>query len=158
MTHIAQTGRTRTAPDMFAPIAFMRREMDRLFDQAGANFWNGNGAGANGLTPDMDIAETDKDIQIVADLPGVDVKDVDVSLANGVLTIRGEKRSERDEKKADFHLQERSFGAFTRRISVPEGCDPNQVKAEFANGVLKVTVPKPAEAQAAAAKIKITKA
>ncbi len=142
---------------LMAPFAVLRREMDRLWDQASSNgltssIWEDDGGAVR-----MDVAETDKDVQIVADLPGVDLKDVDISLANNTLTIRGEKKSERDEKKADFHLVERRFGAFTRKVTLPEGCDPAQVKAEYANGVLKVVVPKPAEIVAATHKIKITK-
>lgn len=156
MKDLAHQPRYRMPPKMFAPLDFIRQEMDRLFDQASTN----GGLPAltrNGAMPDMDVAETDKEIQITAELPGVDVKDVDITLANGLLTIKGEKRSERDERKAEFHLVERSFGAFERRIAVPDECDPSQVKAEFANGVLHLTVAKPASAQSAAQKIKITK-
>lgn len=157
MKDLIPSPRSRYLPEMFGPLGFLRREMDRLFDQAGANgallpLWEKNAA-----APQMDVAETGKEIQITAELPGVDLKDVEVTLANGILSIKGEKRSERDEKKANFHLVERTFGMFERRISVPEGCDPAQVKAKFSNGVLEVTVQKPAEAQSAAQKIQITK-
>jgi HSP20 family protein len=156
MKDLAPSPRARTLPEAFAPLDFIRREMDRLFDQAshngGLSAWPRGGA-----MPDIDVAETDKEIQVTAELPGVDVKDVDVTLANGMLSIKGEKRSERDERNAEFHVIERNFGAFERRIGVPEGCDPAQVKAEFTNGVLRVTIPKPASAQAAAQKIEITK-
>lgn len=155
MSALTPFERTRGASDFFAPIAYMRREIDRLFDQANTNGWTGI-ADRNIAGLRMDVAETDKDIVVSAELPGVDIKDVDVSLDGGALTIKGEKRSERDEKRSNFHLVERSFGSFERRISVPDSCDPAQVKAEFSNGVLTVTVPKPASA-AAAAKIKITK-
>jgi HSP20 family protein len=155
MTGLTPFDKTRGASDFFAPIAYVRREIDRLFDQANTNDWTGL-ADRNIAGLRMDVAETDKEIVVTAELPGVDIKDVDVSLAEGVLTIKGEKRSERDEKRSNFHLVERSFGAFERRIGVPDSCDPEQVKAEFSNGVLTVTVPRPASA-APAAKIKITK-
>lgn len=155
MSALTHYDKARPVSDFMEPFAFMRREIDRLFDQANSNGW--------AATPDrnlaglrMDIGETEKDITISAELPGVEIKDVDVSLVGGVLTIKGEKRSARDEKRSDYHLVERSFGSFERRIGVPDGCDPAQVRAEFTNGVLTVTIPKPASA-APAAKIKITK-
>ncbi len=153
MSALTPSEKSRSASDFFAPIAFMRREIDRLFEEANGNGWTGV-ADRTVASLRMDVAETDKEIVIAAELPGVDIKDVDVSLANGVLTIKGEKRSERDEKRSDFHIIERSFGAFERRVAVPEACDPAQVKAQFADGVLTVTVPKPANT-APAAKIKI---
>lgn len=156
MTDLMTLNRPGTAFEAAGPFDFLRREMDRLFDVAGngglLNPWSRNGAMLH-----MDVAETEKDIQVSAELPGVDLKDVDVTLANGVLCIKGEKRVERDEKKADFHIVERSVGTFERRISVPDGCDAAQIKAEFSNGLLKVTVSKPASAQSAAQKIKISK-
>lgn len=155
MRSLTTNERARPGPDFFAPVDFMRREIERLFDQAGANGWS-SALDRNFAALRMDVAETEKDLLVTAEIPGIDIKDIDVSLASGVLTIKGEKRSERDEQKANYHLVERSFGAFERRIAVPEGCDPNNVKAEYSNGILKVVVPKPADA-AATAKIKITK-
>jgi HSP20 family protein len=142
---------------MLAPFAQLRRDLDRLWQQANDNGWAASMWEDDGGSVRIDVAETDKEIQVIADIPGIDPKDVDITLANNVLTIRGEKKSERDEKKADFHLVERRFGAFTRKIAVPQGCDHAQVKAEYANGVLTIRVPKPAEAVAANHKIKITK-
>jgi HSP20 family protein len=98
----------------------------------------------------MDVAETDKEILVTAELPGVDREDVEVSLAPGLLIIKGEKRGERDEKKADYQIIERSFGAFERRVAVPDACDAAQVKAKFDKGVLTVRIPKPASAPEAA--------
>jgi HSP20 family protein len=146
-----------TPATMLAPIASLRREMDRLWDELNANGWTANLLRDDAVGVRMDVAETEKEIQITADLPGVDLKDLDISLANDILTIHGERKSERDEQKANFHLIERSFGQFTRKIAVPEGCDPAQVKADFTNGVLKIAIAKPAETIAPPHKIKITK-
>jgi HSP20 family protein len=158
MTDLTPTTSGRGYTNMFGPLDFIRREMDRLFDQAG-----GNGAWAspfarNGAAPQMDVSETDTQIDVVAELPGIEAKDVEVTLANGVLTIKGEKRSERDDSKADYRLIERTFGAFERRIPVPESCDRAKVKADFANGVLKISITKPVEAQKSAKRIPINQA
>lgn len=141
---------------MAPSISALRRQFDRLFDDfgAGAAFadWNGNGR----LLPEADYAETDKEIVITADLPGVDQKDVEITLEDDLLTIRGEKRVERDEKKERYQLCERSYGAFERSMSVPHGIDADKIKATFDKGVLKVTMPKPAELQTLRKQIKIS--
>jgi HSP20 family protein len=139
------------------PFAALRRELDRLFDDFGAGAlpsWNGNGQ----FLPEADYAETDKDIVVTAELPGVDEKDVEVTLNDDVLTIRGEKRSQRDEKNERYQLAERSYGSFERSMSVPRGIDADKIKATFDKGVLKVTLPKPAELQAQRHQIKISSA
>jgi HSP20 family protein len=92
--------------------------------------------------------ETDKEIEITAELPGLEEKDVQVNLADNVLTIRGEKKAEKEEKEKNYHMIERSYGSFSRSIELPAGIDPNAVKATIDKGVLKVTVPKPAAAVA----------
>ena len=92
-----------------------------------------------------------------ADLPGVDEKDVEVVLSDGRLTIKGEKKLEKEEKKQDYYLHERSYGSFARSVALPFEADPDQVKASFAKGVLTVTVPKPPEVKAKQKKIPIGK-
>jgi HSP20 family protein len=125
----------------------MRREFDRVFDRFGHDGFDLAPFGNGRLLPEADYAETDKDIVITAELPGVDAADVEISLAHNVLTIRGEKRSERNEKKEQYQFAERAYGAFERVIGVPEGIDPAKVEAKFDKGVLKVTLPKPPEAK-----------
>jgi HSP20 family protein len=93
----------------------------------------------------------------VAALPGVGEKDVEVVLSEGRLTIKGEKKQEKEEKKKSYHLVERSYGSFARSIGLPFAADPDQVKASFAKGVLSVTVPKPPEVKAKEKKIPIGK-
>jgi HSP20 family protein len=95
----------------------------------------------------MDVAETDKVIEITVELPGLEKKDVELNVTDNLLTIRGEKRSEREEKNKDYHLVERSFGSFPRSVELPEGVKPEDITAEIARGVLKVTVQKPAPKQ-----------
>jgi HSP20 family protein len=112
------------------------------------------------LAPRIDIAESKDAINLTAELPGVDEKDVDVTLADGVLTIRGEKKAERDEKDKDknWHVVERSYGSFSRTISLPFDPDSAKVEAKFDKGVLHVHLPKPAEVAKKQQKIEIKKA
>jgi HSP20 family protein len=137
----------------------LRRDVDRLFD----SFWRGFDSPSFGgfeeasgrLRPRTDIAETNKEVEVKIELPGIDEKDVDITLSQGVLTIKGEKKSEHEEKGGDFYLAERSFGAFQRSIQLPNGVDIDKVSAEFAKGVLTVRMPKLPEAQSTVKKIEV---
>jgi HSP20 family protein len=133
------------------PFATLQREMNRLFDTTFA----GQPASAAVLAPAIDIKETDKAVEVQAELPGVDEKDIQVTLENGVLTIKGEKKTEKEETKKDYYLSERSYGAFYRSFELPAAVESDKVNASFSKGVLKVTMPKPAGAQAKAKKIDI---
>ena len=105
--------------------------------------------------PAVDITQTDKGYEITAELPGMEDKDIEVKLANGVLTIRGEKRDEKEEKNKDYYVRERSFGSFERSFQVPENIDTDKINAGFKKGVLTITLPKSAEAQKAEKKIEV---
>jgi HSP20 family protein len=107
----------------------------------------------------IDIAESKDAVDVTAELPGVDEKDLDVTLANGVLTIRGEKRTERNEQDKDknWHVVERSYGSFSRAIPLPFDPDPAKVEAKFDKGVLHIHLPKPAEVAQKQQKIEIKK-
>lgn len=156
-------------PQVWRPFENLRREVDRLFDEFDGGFWRSPfrsslfnvmpfGRGDNGgfaATPAVDVSETDKAYEITAELPGLDDKNVEVKLANGVLTIRGEKQDEKEEKKKDYYMRERSFGAFERSFQVPDGVDSDKIEASFKNGVLSVTLPKSPEAQKAEKKIAV---
>jgi HSP20 family protein len=117
------------------------------------------GVGTGTLAPKIDVAESKDAIDLTAELPGVDEKDVDVTLTNGVLTIRGEKKTQRDEKDKDknWHVVERSYGSFSRTISLPFDPDPAKVDAKFDKGVLHVHLPKPVEVAKRQQKIEIKK-
>jgi HSP20 family protein len=108
------------------------------------------------MSPLIDVSETDKGVEVTVELPGVDEKDIDVSLANDVLTIKGEKKSETEKTAKDYHLIERAYGAFERSTRLPCEVDASKVKAEFKNGVLKVKLPKTPEAKAKSHKISVT--
>jgi HSP20 family protein len=140
------------------PFEALRREMDRLFDDFDGGSWRSplrRIEAAFGKIPAVDVTETDKSYEIAAELPGMDEKNVEVKLANGVLTIKGQKQDEKEETKKDYYMRERSFGSFERSFTVPEGVDNEKVEATFKKGVLTVTLPKSAETQKAEQKITV---
>jgi HSP20 family protein len=138
------------------PFTAMRREMDRLFDEATKSFSLARPAmGLGVMAPRVDVKETETGIEVEAELPGVAEKDVEVQLADGVLTIRGEKRQEREEKEKGWYLMERSFGSFLRQIPLPVEVEEDRVEARFDKGVLHVTLPKSARAEAKTRKIEV---
>ena len=99
--------------------------------------------------------DTKGDFVVKAELPGIDPKDIDISLSEGVLTIRGEKRQEKEEKDEGYHLVERSYGSFTRSIRLPREVQNEKINASYKNGVLKITLPKSEEAKKKEIKIKV---
>lgn len=150
------------------PFESLRREMDRLFDDFEGGWLSSPfrrslfGADPTWLqemslktVPAVNVSESDKAFEITAELPGMDEKNIEVSLANGNLTIKGEKHEEKEEKKKDYYVQERKFGSFERSFRVPDSVDTKKIEADFKNGVLKVTLPKTAEAQQPEQKIAI---
>lgn len=142
---------TRRADD---PFLSLQREMNRLFDDAfrGLPAIAGNGKAL--LAPSMDVKETDKAVQVTAELPGVDQKDVEVTYADGALIIKGEKKAEKEETKAGYHLSERSYGSFFRSMAIDD-VDADKIDAKFDKGVLTVTLPKVPAAQAKTKKIEV---
>lgn len=105
--------------------------------------------------PPVDIVDKGTAYEISAELPGLDENNIDVKVADGMLTIKGEKKEEKEEKKKDYYLSERRYGAFERRFSVPQGVDTGKIEASFKKGVLTVTLPKTSEAKAAEKKIAV---
>lgn len=121
-----------------SPIFGLRREIDRLFEDTFTR-------DGNNWTPAVDIKESDSDIRIDLELPGMKPEEVEITAENGLLTIRGEKRSERKEgDEGRYHVVERSYGAFMRTFTLPQGVDENHIQAEFKDGVLSIRIPKPA--------------
>jgi len=154
------------------PLATLRRQIDRLFDDLhlggsgsgrplGRNlfdlepFWRGELSLGN--APAVDIAEREKEYEITAELPGMDEKNIDLKYSNSMLTIKGEKTEEKEEKKKDYYLSERRFGSFQRSFQLPDGVAADKIEASFKNGVLTVILPKSAEAQKEEKKIAIKK-
>lgn len=121
-----------------SPIFGLRREIDRLFDDTFAR-------DGNSWTPAVDIKETDNEIRVELELPGLKPEDVEITAENGVLTIRGEKHVERKEgDESRYQVIERTYGTFMRTFQLPQGVDEDQIKAEFDNGVLSLHIPKAA--------------
>ncbi len=156
-----------TAMQMWRPFESLRREVDRLFDDFNMSpfrlpfrrpmfdiepFWSPDSWVA---APAVDFVEKDNAYEVHADLPGMDEKDIEVKLSNGVMTIKGEKHEEKEERKEDFHMRERRFGSFERALRVPETVDTAKIEASFKKGVLTVTLPKTAEAQKPVKKIEV---
>jgi len=141
------------------PFMAFRREMNRVFDDAFRGFGRGSMPSLFGpafgrmpmetLMPQIDVSESEREIQVTAEMPGINEKDVEVILADDMLTIRGEKKAEHEQKNRDYHLMERSHGTFSRSLPLPFAVDPSQVKAAFKNGVLTKVDPVCATAGAA---------
>jgi HSP20 family protein len=111
-----------------------------------------------GRAPIVDVAERENEYEITAELPGMEEKDIDLTVSDGVLTIKGERKEEKEEKNKDYHISERRYGSFQRSFRLPDGVDDSRIDAKFKNGLLTVTLPKSAEAQKKSKKIEIKKA
>lgn len=122
------------------PFTSLRREMERLFDDA---FGVAMPGGWQAAWPSVEVSETENEVRVIAEMPGLAQKDIDLTLDNGMLCLRGERKSEIDDK--DRGYSERFFGRFERRIALPSGVDEQKANARFDNGVLTVTVPKSPE-------------
>jgi HSP20 family protein len=141
---------TARRDDMLDPFVSLRREVDRMFD----DFFNNSARGLRGtgndwraVTPTIDLAEDEKELVVTAELPGLNEKDFEVTLSGDVLTIRGEKRAEQEEKKGGATYIERRFGSFARSIRLPFEVRDEKVDARYDKGVLTIRVPKPPEVQ-----------
>jgi HSP20 family protein len=122
----------------------LQSEVNRLFD----TFFGGrpgDGGGLRRWVPAMDLLETDDHLVLRADLPGLDRDDVNVEIKDGVLTVSGERKAEREERGKDFYRAERAFGSFSRSLTLPERVDAEKISAEFDKGVLEIRIPKPEE-------------
>lgn len=133
------------------PLQTLQQDMDRLFDE----FFSGFGLRPFGVfreqmgafTPQVDVVEGDKEIKVSAELPGLDEKDIQVTLSHNLLTISGEKKEEKEDKGKNYYRMERSYGSFRRSIPLPREIDADKVEAAFKKGVLTITLPKTAATQ-----------
>ncbi len=164
----AKQEKSGEAPRPLEPVDNLRREMDRAFSAFRRNFWGSafgrsmmdmepfwRREGSWSMTPAVDIVDKGSHFEVHAELPGMDAEDIDVNFADGTLTIKGEKKDEKEEKKEDYYLSERRHGSFQRSFVVPQGVDPDKIDASFKNGVLTVTLAKRPEATQNAKKIDI---
>ena len=162
-----KTSATPTAPAR-SPFEALRREIDHLFDGFSQGAWRlpfGRPAfdleiawpreGAWSIAPAVDVVEKVNEYEITAELPGLDEKNIEIKVANGTLTIKGEKKEEKEEKEKDYYLSERRYGSFTRSFQVPPAVDADKIEASFAKGLLTVKLPKTEAARASEKKIEI---
>lgn len=145
------------------PLAHLQREIDNIFE----NFFSGwqltpqefkkTPLFEHMLLPKVDICEDERNFCIMAELPGIEQEDIDISLSNGILTLCGEKKAEKEEKGKHFHRIERSFGSINRAITLPSNVDENKIDATFKNGVLTIDIAKKGKGPAKAKKIAVKK-
>jgi HSP20 family protein len=132
------------------PFGELSQDIDRIFDGFLGD-WSGRmnllDRQLRSFMPEVDVSEGDKEFRVTAELPGINEKDLEVTFADGSLTIKGEKCEEHEEEKGDYYHSERQFGAFERTIPLPSEVNPDETKASFKNGVLKITLPKTEEAR-----------
>lgn len=129
------------------PLQTLRHEMNDLFQRFFGETLDGGEMAVEAWAPRVDMEETDKEIVVKADLPGVDPKDVEISIVDGMLVLKGEKKEERETKKKNYHRTERFIGQFYRQIPLPPGADPEKITASSTKGVVTITVPKTPAAQ-----------
>ena len=156
----------------YGPLMGLRGDLDRMVNRFFPEGWpfmnvgnlmdfepmramRSSPLGAMMESAKTDVSETDSEFEISMELPGIDEKDIELGISDGVLTLKAEKKAEREEKKKDYHLSERSFGSVRRSFRIPEGVDTDKIKAAFSKGVLEVTLPKTKEAKAKQRKIPV---
>jgi len=149
------------------PLMSLREEMDRVFDRfVSGRFWQpgglwdsnlGSSFGFSFSSPKLDVVEKDKEVVVTAELPGIQENEVELTLEEGVLTIRGEKKTEDKREEGRTVISERSFGSFERRLPLPEGIDEEKCSASFDNGVLTVRLQRKPDAGRQARRIPIGK-
>jgi HSP20 family protein len=143
----------------WSPLSTLRREMDRLFDEFGTSRWPVPGAmrlmAEMPPVPAMDLVEADGTYEITVEIPGIDVKDVELKVTGDMLTLRGEKREESDRRDKGRHVSERRYGSFQRSLRLPPDAMADKVVATCTNGILKITLPKSEMARARETNIEI---
>jgi HSP20 family protein len=158
---VAGKGQSGRLPSRYTDqFQSFRHEMDRLFDSFLGGFpslpsLRHTFPAVEGLTPALDVKETEKEVVVKADLPGIDEKDIQLTIQDGILSLRGEKKSERKSERDNYYVMERSYGSFQRAIRLPETVNDEKAEAHFDKGVLTVTLPKRPELVKAQKKIEI---
>jgi HSP20 family protein len=138
----------------FRQLTTLRDEMDKMWNRFFGE-WPAMEPFRGDWAPSLDVSETKDNIVVKAEVPGMDTKDIDISLANDMLTIKGEKKQEKEESNENYHRIERTYGSFSRSIRLPRDVQSDKIKASYKNGVLKVTLPKSEEAKSKEIKIKV---
>jgi HSP20 family protein len=145
--------------DYGSPLQALTEEMNRLFDDFRGRFdiepFGISRGEAGAFMPSVDITDNDKEVRVTCELPGIEEKDIDITLSKDAITIKGEKKQETEDKSKGYYRTERSYGSFQRIVPLPAEIDEDQSQAEFKKGVLKITLPKTAEAQKSHKKIEV---
>lgn len=151
------------------PIEGLRQEINRLLDDFGRGYWQplrrslfASGplvrralTWDTGITPPVDVMESEKAYEIMAEVPGMDEKNIEVTVTDRILSIKGEKYEEKEEQKKEYYLRERRFGSVERSFSVPETVETDKIEASFKSGVLTLILPKKPEAQMLAKNVQV---
>ena len=135
-------------------LSNLRKEMDRLFEDFAGN---GGPQGLERWAPSMDVSETPEALVVKAEVPGVDPKEVEISVSGDTLTLKGEKKEEKEEKGKTWHRIERSYGSFFRSVTLPAPVDADRIAAEVRDGVLTITLPKTEKAKTKRIEVKAAK-
>ena len=133
--------------DPFRDLGMLQDRMNRLFDDAGRGWRSDEPAATTSWSPSVDIFETEGEIVVKSELPGMDRKDISLHLENNVLTLRGERKFEKETKEENYHRIERSYGNFSRSFSIPATVDEEKIRADYKDGVLKIVLPKKEQAK-----------
>ena len=133
--------------DPFRDLGSLQDRMNRLFDDAGRGWRHEEPAATTTWSPAVDIFETEGEIVVKAELPGVDRKDITLHLENNVLTLKGERRFEKETKEENYHRIERAYGGFSRSFSIPATVDEEKIRADYRDGILKIALPKKEQAK-----------
>ena len=141
----------------FRDLVTTQDRMNRLFNETLGRFFGEEGARAGAWVPAVDIYETEQNVIVKAELPGIDSKDVEVTVHEGTLYLKGERKYEKEVKEEHYHHVERAYGSFARSFELPASIDEDKVQADFKDGVLTLTMPKREEAKAKKIKISVAK-
>jgi len=157
----------RRGTSLWQPFESLHTEIDRIFDEFthgrlslprrlldAEPLW-GSEASLGVSLPAVDVVEKEKEYEIAAELPGIDEKDIEVRVADGIVTVKGEKKEQKEERAKNYHRSERRYGSFQRSFELPAGVDQEKIEAKFEKGVLTLTLPKTIEAQKKAKTIAI---
>jgi HSP20 family protein len=134
--------------DPFRDLNVLQDRMNRLFNDAGRGWKGDEPTATTTWSPAVDIFETEGEIVVKAELPGVERKDITLNLENNILTVRGERRFEKETKEENYHRIERAYGGFSRSFSIPATVDEEKIRADYKDGVLKIALPKKEQAKA----------
>ncbi len=134
--------------DPFRELRGLQDEMNRIFNSNYPTRFTQEEMASGGWAPSVDIYESEGEIVLEAELPGMNREDFEVSIENNVITLKGERRFEKNEESENYHRVERAYGSFTRSFSLPRTVSAENTKADFNNGILRVSLPKKEEAKA----------